>query len=1162
MAAPPGRSRDVSVLADAIWDDEPPHNAHRLVQALVSRLRAALGQDGDAAGPLASVEGGWRLDLGDDQLDAARFESLVDRSVAELAAGDPQGAGELVDRALELWRGRPFGELGDEPVLVAEAMRLEERRLDALQVRMQVRLAAGAPGPVITELKELLAEHPLHEQLWGLLMVALARAGRRAEALVTYQRVRERLVDELGVEPGPELQQLHTRILRDDDARDAVVGWQLREDVGSSPGAVIRGMPAATTSFVGRRRELADLQRLVGAERVVTVVGPGGVGKTRLASAVAARVAAGYPRGGAFVDLTRVSSERLAAAIASGLGAVGSSRQPVLATLVEHVRRGPTLVVLDNCEHLLPDVAELVAALAAAGPDLVVLATSRERLGVAGERVYALAPLATEVHGAGRDVADRARREPPGLVGDAGGAAVGRSSGPDPAGSSETSDAARLFLDRARAVAPGFRADPPRVEDLCRRVDGLPLSIELAAARAGSLGIDGLVSGLDDRLRLLRSARGSVARHGSLRAVLDWSHDLLEDEEQAAFRRLGVFTGSFDLDAATAVVDLGTRPSSGTGGRWVRGGGTAWVADLVGRLADKSLLVHQDTSHGSRWILLDSVRDYALERLADGDEAATVRRRHLRWAVATALDLRERMGAGADWREAFRRVEGDLRAALASHPSDLPSEPSAGQPADGPAAGEPADRDDADRLDLAFAVAALQSRTGSYHAAQEAYETAIGLARSVGGADALARAALGASVSGMVFGVSDRGRVDWLEEALAAQGEAPTSLRARLLARLAMELYWSADRGRSQELADHALEVARTVGGDAVRAHALFASHYTTRGPQDARQRLALSAEVVERAERGGAMDLALAGRAAHVVDLLSVGDLTGMDAALGLLWEGADRLQRPAFQWYTDVYRLVRALLEGRFADADALAATAIAAGRNVAEFTVGLDFAESITDLRDPDPAGHRRRAERLEDMAVRFPGVLVWRCLALLDQLALVHPGPRSVLDAPLPTARHEGADDVRAAARSLADEVLDRAPRDAHWVVETCLLVELAAELGDAHLAARGEAALRPHAGTLAVAGRVGACRGSVSHALGLASWTLGDLDRAITDLDEAVATHDRLHALPFLARSLAVRARVHEVRDGAGDRAAAERDRATVATLARDLEPHVTASSRS
>ncbi len=1126
LAAPPSQPRDAALLADTMWHGDPPPNANRLLQGLVSRLRAAMGQLHEGDGPLRTVAGGWRLDLAADDLDTLRFEQVLDRAGDRATATDLDGAGTLVDEALHLWRGRPFGDYADEPLVAGEVARLEERRLEALELGIRVRLAAGHHGVAIAELRELLVDQPLREGLWGLLMVALYRSGRQADALVAYQRVRERLVDELGVEPGPELRGLHQQILRHDLATGVGV-------VGSGPPPVqfdgLRGLPRARTALVGRTAELDLLTDVLAVHQVVTIVGLGGVGKTRLAVAAAEAAAPTVAQGG-FVDLTRVSADRLVRAVATTLGVVERAHEPLVDTLVERLRRGPTLVVLDNVEHLLAEVGDLVERLTTAAPELVVLATSRERLGVPGEHVAAIEPLAV------------ARVVRPSSVDDGGWAAPGAvdatASTRALAGSHALSDAAVMFLDRVRDTVPDVVADPGRLEAVCRRLDGLPLAIELAAARCASLGIDGLLAGLDDRLRLLTAA-GGPARHRSLRAVLDWSHDLLDDDEQRSFRRLGVFTGSFDLAAATAVaapgeVAIGPRPAATDVAARSR------TADLVGRLADKSLVVHRDGADGSRWRLLDTVRDYALERLATDGDVRGVRRRYREWAVAEADHLRSRMDAGERWREVFHEVEADLRAALGTPDVDADRGWDAGV--------------EGERLGLAFDVAALQARSGSYSSAQEAYATATALARVAGGPDDLARAALGASASGMLFGVSDRQRVDWLEEALAAQRDRPTAVRVRLLARLALELYWLVDRERSLELADEAIGLARRVGDAAAHAEALMALHYLTRGPEATAERLALSSEVVARAERGGATELALAGRAAHVVDLLAAGDLTGVEAQLGVLWEAAERLQRPAFQWYTDVYRLVLALLAGDFEDADTLATTAIAAGRQVAEFSVGLYFAEAITDLRDPGPALRRERGARFDELDRRFPGVLVWRCLGLLNELALVHPGSRSVTSPPLPAVRHDGVRRLRGRARRLADEVLDPTPRDAHWLVEACLLAEVAAELGDTHLATRLGQVLRPHAGGLAVAGRVGACRGGVSHALGLVRVVAGDLDGAILDLGDAVDLHDRLGMRPHLARSLSALAHALDQRGRDDDADGAEAARGRAAAIGQDLEP--------
>jgi len=383
------------------------------------------------------------------------------------------------------------------------------------------------------------------------------------------------------------------------------------------------GLPAGRTTFIGRAADRAAVVAALGEARLVTLLGPGGMGKTRLAAVVAA--AHGVP--GAFVDLVPARDGVVVRTVAATLGVTEQPPQTLEQVLAERLRVGRSLLVLDNCEHVVEEVATLAEGLLAACPGLTVLATSRERLGVPGEQTVQLPPLAAD------------------------------------------SDAIDLFTDRARAVDPTFTVstgdsstDAGDVADVCARLDGMPLAIELAAARIGSLGLDGLRTALDDRLRLLAGGRGADPRHRSIAAVIGWSHDLLDDEEQLLFRRLAIYIGGFDLDAASA-----TSPELGR----------AEVADVLGRLTDKSLVVRRE----SRWRLLETVREFARSRLT-AEELATARERHLRWAADTAAALenvldqplprdtsapsgRRSSDNGFGWRSAYDAVVGDLRAALA-----------------------------------------------------------------------------------------------------------------------------------------------------------------------------------------------------------------------------------------------------------------------------------------------------------------------------------------------------------------------------------------------------------------------------------------------------------------------------------------------------------------
>jgi predicted ATPase/DNA-binding CsgD family transcriptional regulator len=446
-----------------------------------------------------------------------------------------------------------------------------------------------------------------------------------------------------------------------------LAGWHR-----SGPAAVT-GVPAHRTSFVGRKRERAAVLAALDGAGLVTLFGPGGVGKTRLAAAVAVEAAPDFAAGGGWVDLVPVRSGFAVPAVAGALGVTEQPPQPLERTVIEHLRSGRSLLVLDNCEHLVDEVAGFVGRVLAACPEAAVLATSRERLGVPSERVVPVPPL--------------------------------------------VEDAERLFLDRARTAAPDFTAGPGVLPDLCARLDGLPLAIELAAARAASLGADGLVAALDDRLRLLTGGRGVDSRHGSLRAVLGWSHDLLDPEEQALLRRLAVFAGGFDLAAVAA-----TNPDRPPG----------VLADLLGRLVDKSLLAHgTGAAGGSRWRLLETVRAFAADQLGDA-ERAEVAGLHLRWAVAAAADLEDRLDrtAAAEFdRARYDEIADDLRAALAATV--------------GAAVGEP----DANAHRLARSLGHLAFARRFLLEAVEHYRTAAALAGDAGVAARDLRSAADAAVS-------------------------------------------------------------------------------------------------------------------------------------------------------------------------------------------------------------------------------------------------------------------------------------------------------------------------------------------------------------------------------------------------------------------------------
>lgn len=374
----------------------------------------------------------------------------------------------------------------------------------------------------------------------------------------------------------------------------------------SSPTAAALGtvanLPAARTSFIGRTRETEQVLALLAEATLVTLVGPGGVGKTRLVTVVAQLAASSVPYAGVFVDLVPAQHSTVPQAVAAALGVEERPQLPLEAAIIERLSRGRSMLVLDNCEHVIEAVSEFAERLLSACPDMKILATSRERLGIAGERSIVLGPLPLD------------------------------------------SDAELLFHDRALAADPAFVFDAVLAADVCARLDGLPLAIELAAARTSALGSAGLLTGLGDYLRLLGGSRTNAVRQRSLRAVIDWSHELLDDDEKTLFKQLAVFVGGFDLAAAAVVSDR--EP--------------AVVADLLGRLVDKSLVIYERAA--GRWRLLATIRAFAAEQLrASGDEA-TIHRRHVTWAATVAGELEKRITG--QWREDFDLVVDNLRAAL------------------------------------------------------------------------------------------------------------------------------------------------------------------------------------------------------------------------------------------------------------------------------------------------------------------------------------------------------------------------------------------------------------------------------------------------------------------------------------------------------------------
>ncbi|MFE7949844.1 BTAD domain-containing putative transcriptional regulator [Streptomyces sp. NPDC057426] len=769
LALRAGHAVPVTVLVDEVWAGDPPADAAAALQALVGRLRRALGRDAVESSP-----GGYRLVAGPDDVDAQRFERLAGDGVRALGAGDPGRAAELLDEALGLWRGPALADLPDR---TAEAARWETRRLDARRARFGAALALREGASVLPELVALCQAHPLDEPLQALRIRALRDTGRAAEALVAYEAVRRELVNRLGTNPSPSLAALHAELLspdtgvtRPDQAARAGDGSGSREnrpgpsparpasggsvgpagpgsvqgasggsvgpvghggsggsahgadggpcgpaghvgsEVPAGPGSVqgasgglvgpagpgsVQGVPvqgpdvkvtdrhvgtprpgnlrARLTSFVGRDQDIAQLRDDLHASRLVTLLGPGGAGKTRLSQEGAERAAdaGAWPDGVWLAELAPVTDPE--AVVEAVLGAVGA-RETVLrgagaeelrgtdtplGRLVEHCSARRLLLVLDNCEHVVDAAAALAESLLARCPGVTVLATSREPLGVPGEFLRPVEPLPPE-------------------------------------------SALRLLGERGAAARPGFDPgdDPEACAEICRRLDGLPLAIELAAARLRLLTPRQIADRLDDRFLLLTSgARTVLPRQQTLRAVVDWSWDLLDAPERAVLRRLSAFTGGCDLEAAEAVctesVSTGpvraepvrTQPARTEFARTepartesVRtesartadvapehGASCAETLDVLGSLVDKSLVVAAPADDGTmRYRLLETVAEYAGERLDEAGERAEIERRHLVHyrELARVTDPELRGGGQRRAMTWFRTEYDNLRTAL------------------------------------------------------------------------------------------------------------------------------------------------------------------------------------------------------------------------------------------------------------------------------------------------------------------------------------------------------------------------------------------------------------------------------------------------------------------------------------------------------------------
>jgi predicted ATPase/DNA-binding SARP family transcriptional activator len=600
-------------LVEGLWGPRPPETAQKALHGHVSALRKRLGAERIDTRPP-----GYRLLLAaGDALDVHRFERLV----AAARTDGPAARSRKLREALALFRGEPLSDFRYAEFAAAEAARLEELRLTVVEEQIDAELELGRHAKVVPQLERLVVDHPLRERMRAQLMLALYRAGRQADALQAFQEARARLVDELGIEPGPALQRLERQILSHDPELAAPHALSPERNVASTRA----NLPPQPTPLIGREREIEEVTDLLRRPevRLVTLTGTGGTGKTRLAVQAAAALFDTFADGVVFVGLAPLQDPDLVlTTTAQALGVGAASRETLAADLARALRNRELLLLLDNFEHLLA-AAPSVADLAAGTAGVKLLVTSRAPLHLSAEHVYPVSPLATP---SGAEDVD-------GLL---------------------QCESVALFEKRAQAVRPDFAvtsANAGAVADVCSALDGLPLAIELAALRVGALPPAAMRRRLDHPLKLLvGGAQDAPERQRTLRATIDWSYELLDQAEQQLFVRLAVFAGGCTIEAAESVC-----------------GDDLDVVDGLGSLTEKGLTRLEGSDEEPRFTLLETIREYALERLEDSGEASWRRRRHADYFLALAEEAEPNLigtGSHGEWLERLERDHANLRAAL------------------------------------------------------------------------------------------------------------------------------------------------------------------------------------------------------------------------------------------------------------------------------------------------------------------------------------------------------------------------------------------------------------------------------------------------------------------------------------------------------------------
>ena len=579
------------LILDSVWEGAPPKGGNRTLHVLVASLRSTLrdGRD-DVPAPLVTAHPGYMIQLDPHTLDSLEFIEKRSQALGIMAT-DPDESARIIEAALAMFRGEPLANVAYASFARAEAERLATLRLAAVEDLMDAKLAAGHARELIAELEALVLEHPYRERFWAQLMLALYRDDRQADALAAYRRARQRLADELGLEPSEALRGLEEMIL----LRDPSVSRRARR-----PASVL---PALISDIVGREDAIGNVRRLLSKTRLITLVGPAGIGKTTLATECAREVESSFRDGAEFVTLEDAQSDN---DIVAAIGRHVLERRPAttdpLSDLVDGLRGLRRLIVLDNCEHLVSEVAEILGLLLHACPELHVMATSREPLQVAGEAVFAVDPLSV----------------PP----------------DDADGRDERSQTEQLFVNRSRlVVSESERASWSEAElrSVCRQLGGLPLAVELVAAQLRSQSLSQIAAALSDGEDFLGYGRRGPLRQRTLEGALDWSYDLLTSQEQALLRRLAVFRGGWDMEAAQEICGFDGIDAS-------------QIAELMYRLVDKSM-ISAKRSMPPRFTMLVPIRQYAAKRLSIGNESATASERHRSYyqAVADATSFVQRV---------------------------------------------------------------------------------------------------------------------------------------------------------------------------------------------------------------------------------------------------------------------------------------------------------------------------------------------------------------------------------------------------------------------------------------------------------------------------------------------------------------------------------------